>query len=119
MTLKWDYIEKYVDVSIPGYIPAMLHHSQHIIPVQRQDEPHSWTKPTYGAKLHYAPNTNNSLVLSATKIRHIQSAVGTLLYYALAVDSTMLVAIGSISGKQSKSTAKIQNHATYLWTILC
>ena len=34
MNLEWNYIEKYVDVSMPGYIPAMLHRFQHRIPVQ-------------------------------------------------------------------------------------
>ena len=66
--------------------------------------PHAWIKPTYGAKVQYAPSTNNSPVLAATKIRHIQSVVGTSLYYELAVDPTMLAAISSIARKTSKST---------------
>ena len=71
MILEWNYIEKCVHFSMPGYIPAMLHRFQHRIPFQYQDAPHAWTKPTYGAKLNYAPDTDNSPVLSATKIRHI------------------------------------------------
>ena len=100
MNLEWNYIEKYANVYMPGYIPSMLHRFQHIIPVQRQDAPHAWTKPTYGDKVQYAPKTDNSPVLLAIKIRHIQSVFGTNLYYSLAVDPTMLVAIGSVASKQ-------------------
>ena len=45
-------------------------------------------------------------MLSATKTRHIQSVVKTILYYALAVDPTMMAAIGSIAIKQSKATSR-------------
>ena len=64
MTIEWNYIEKCVDVSMPGYIPTMLHCFEQIIPVQCQYAPRTWTKHTYGAK-KYAPKTDNSLVLSA------------------------------------------------------
>ena len=104
MTLEWNYIGKNVNVSMPGYIPAMIHHLQHRIPVQHQDDPNTWTKPTYGAKVQYAPNTDNSPVLSDTEIRHIQSVIGNLLYYALAVDPTILVAIRTVFRERSKAT---------------
>ena len=66
--------------------------------------PHAWIKPTYGAKVQYAPNTDNSPVLSDTEIRHIQSVIGNLLYYALAVDPTILVAIRTVFRERSKAT---------------
>jgi hypothetical protein len=42
--------------------------------------------------------------LPASKITDIQCKVGTLLYYAVAVDPFMLVAIGTIASSQSKAT---------------
>jgi hypothetical protein len=52
ITLKWDYLHKHVDISIPGYITAMLHKYQHP-PVKRpQYAPHKWTEPTYDQYIH-------------------------------------------------------------------
>ena len=41
--------------------------------------------------------------------------MGTLLYYSIAVDSTMLTALGSISAQQSKGTEK--KYADTLWLL--
>jgi hypothetical protein len=44
----------------------------------------------------------------------VQSCVGSLLYYARAVDSTMLPAINEISGSQASPTQKRMNACTML-----
>jgi hypothetical protein len=44
--------------------------------------------------------------LKKTGIRYVQSCVGSLLYYARAVDPTMLPAINEISGSQASPTQK-------------
>ena len=41
--------------------------------------------------------------------------MGTLLYYSIAVDPTMLTALGSISAQQSKGTEK--TYADRLWIL--
>ena len=58
MNLEWNYIEKYVDVSMPGYIPYMLHHFQHSISVQCQ------YAPTHGSNPHTVPKY--SMLLAPT-----------------------------------------------------
>ena len=40
-----------------------FHHTQQRKP---QDQPHAHIKPKYGAKKQYAPDTNNSTLLSKT-----------------------------------------------------
>ena len=45
----------------------------------------------------------------------MQQIVGTLLYYAIAVDTTMLVALGILSSEQSKATKK--TYDTILWLL--
>jgi hypothetical protein len=54
-------------------------------------------KPNYGAKTQYAPMPNTSSPLDVTDTKHMQEVLGTLLYYARAIDSTMLVAISSLA----------------------
>jgi hypothetical protein len=49
ITIKWDYKNKTVDLSMPGYLEAMLHKYQHPTPKRPQHSPHQWNKPNYGA----------------------------------------------------------------------
>jgi hypothetical protein len=112
LQLRWDYVKRTVDLSMPGYIAAALHRFQHSAPTQTQDAPHSWTKPTYGAKVQYADDPDDAPRLPAPTVTFVQQVVGTLLYYSLAVDPTMLVALGSIAAAQSTATA-----ATYAATV--
>jgi hypothetical protein len=48
ITLKWNYMNKPVDFSMPGYIKDALHKFQHTLPKRPQYEPHNWTVPAYG-----------------------------------------------------------------------
>ena len=45
----------------------------------------------------------------------MQQIVGTLLYYAIAIDPTMLLALGTLSSQQSKSTK--QTYDATLWLL--
>ena len=51
ITLDWNYDERWVDVSMPAYIPAMFHKFRHTKPRRRQDAPHEWDKPLYDASV--------------------------------------------------------------------
>ena len=69
--------------------------------VGRSDVPHAWDTPTYGAKQQFAPPTDTSPRLP------FQAVVGTFLYYAVAVDLSMLVTLGTIAFSQAKPTELI------------
>jgi len=56
--------------------------------------------------VQYAENEDASAPLSPTQINRLQQITGTLLYYAIAVDPTMLVALGDIASEQTKATIK-------------
>ena len=64
--------------------------------------------PTYGAKQQFATAEDNSPALSPEDKTYIQEVVGTFLYYARAVDCTMLAALGSIAAQQATPTEKKQ-----------
>ncbi len=114
LTIQWNYANKYVDISMPHYIPAMLHRFQHPKPAKHQGAPHSWTTPTYGASVQYATPPDDSPILSATDITTIQQKVGTLLYYAVSVDPFMLAALGTIASSQAKATQLTKTECLWL-----
>jgi hypothetical protein len=103
LVIDWNYAKNYVDISMPGYVANTLARLQHRRPTRPQFAPHQWTQPAYGQKLQLAP-IDESPPLDKTKTLYVQSCVGSFLYYARAVDATMLPAINEISGSQAKPT---------------
>ncbi len=60
--------------------------------------------PQYGAKTQYAKEENESPPPLKEETKYIQAVTGTLLYYARAVDATILPSLSSIATKQAKPT---------------
>ena len=114
LTLAWDYSNRTVDVFMPGYIDKALHKFQHPHPKRKHDAPHAWTHPAYGAKVQYVDNIEDSPALPPNTVRLVQQIVGTLLYYAITVDVTMLVTLGSIAANQSQGNGKTFEETLWL-----
>lgn len=114
LTLQWDYLNRLVDISMPGYIHQALQRFKHPLPTKPEDAPHKWNQPVYGAKQQFAPDADASPALSPSDTTHVQQVVGTLLYYALAVDNTMLVALGDLASAQTKGTTATLEAITQL-----
>jgi hypothetical protein len=114
LTLHWNYRDRTCDVSMPGYIERALQRFQHAAPSRPQHSPYPHTKPDYGAKTQYAPEPDTTPKLDAANITHLQEVLGTLLYYARAVDLTMLVAIGTLATEQSTGTEKTLANLVHL-----
>jgi hypothetical protein len=57
---------------------------------------------------------DNTPVLNAAETTHVQEVLGTFLYYARAVDNTMLAAIGSIATQQANATKATMKAITKL-----
>ena len=114
MALEWNYEEGYVDVSMPGYIEKDLQRFTHPTPTRPQHAPSQWTAPQYGAPIQYADDEDNTNPLSKEGITRLQQIIGTLLYYARAVDPTMLVALGTIAAAQTKGTEATMEAAVQL-----
>ena len=103
ITLDWDYNKKQVHLSMPGYCSEALQQFRHDCKT-KQDQPHQHTVPTYGATIQYAKPPDESPTLNNEDKTFIQQVTGTFLYYARAVDSTMLVALSAIAAQQSQPT---------------
>jgi hypothetical protein len=104
LTLHWDYVARIVDLSMPGYIPATLHKFQHPAPLRPQHLPHHWHRPNYGVPTQLTPPADESKPLPPGGIQRLQQIIGTLLYYAGAMDPTLLVALGTLGSAQAKGT---------------
>jgi hypothetical protein len=105
LTLDWDYKNRTVDLSMPGYIKAALHKYQHAAPVRPEHTPHTQNPPIYGAKTQYVEDKTASPALSDKDVNKLQQLTGTLLYYARDVDRTLIMPINVLVSEQSKATA--------------
>ena len=101
--LKWDYVRHHVRLSMDGYVAQALLELEHVEPNKAHHAPSKYDVPKYGARVQYA-KVDQTAPLGLKQIRFIQRAIGKLLYYARAVDPTMLHAINDISLSTSKGT---------------
>ena len=104
LNITWNYDKKYVDISMDNYIPNMLKKFQHPKPKKPCYTPFTYTPPNYGAKIQYTAPTDTSNLLDKKQTKHVQAVIGSLLYYARAVDPTLLVALNELSTEQAKPT---------------
>jgi hypothetical protein len=96
ITLDWDYTNKHVTLSMHGYITDALHKNQHTMPKRPQHAPHIWMEPAYDQRIQYAPIADESPPVTTSEITRAQQIVGTLLYYAHAVDPTLIVSLSTL-----------------------
>jgi hypothetical protein len=107
MTLKWDYKSRACDMSMPGYVSNVLSKFQHDAPKHPQHTPSRYVTPIYSAKTQYA-TADEAPPLSAQQCLTIQKVTVSVLYYARAVDLTVLMPLNNIATEQTKATEKMQ-----------
>ena len=88
------------------YVKVSLHKLHYPTPLKPQYTPHRWNRPTHGSETQYADPEDNSKPLPPEGITTVIKIVGTFLYYYLAMDSTMLVALIDLAETQSKAIEK-------------
>jgi hypothetical protein len=87
-----------------GYIKVALHKYQHPAPGRPEHSSHTWNPPIYGAKTKFVSDTVPSPALSDKDVNKLQQLTGTLLYYARAVDTTLIMPINILASEQSNTT---------------
>jgi hypothetical protein len=97
LTLEWDYKNRTVDLSMHGYIKAALHKYQYPAPARPEHAPHTWNPPKYGAKTQFVTETITSPAHSDKELNKLQQLTATLLYYARAVDPTLIMPINVLA----------------------
>jgi hypothetical protein len=104
MNLDWDYTGQAVHVSMLDYVPEALARFQHKPPRTPQHQPYLHIKPTYGATAQYTKDVDTTPLLDKGGKKNIQEVIGTFLYYARCVISTMLMALGSLATQRANPT---------------
>jgi len=106
--LNWDYRKRTVTLSMPGYIQKLLHKLQHKQPLKPEHNPHTWKPPKYGQTAQYVEPMPDLPILPPQRIKRIQQILGSLLYYARAVDHTILMTVNDLASQQSKATVRTE-----------
>jgi hypothetical protein len=68
---------------MPNYIAHALHRFQNPTTATPEHSPHPWQKPNNGTKTQFA------MIPDATNKRRVPEVLGTLLFFARAIDSTL------------------------------
>ena len=113
--LQWDYDRRTVRLSMPGYVKQALTELEHTATrlSRRHHAPSMFQQPKYGSRVQYA-KVDTTDVLSKDKITFIQRVLGKLLYYARAVDPTMLHAINDIAISAANGTEAVMEATVHL-----
>jgi hypothetical protein len=90
LTLDWYYAARTVDDMFQQKPPKRPQHA-----------PHSYAAPTYGARAQLTSPADDSASLPPAGLTRLQEIIGKLLYYDRAVDSTILVALGTLVSVQA------------------
>jgi hypothetical protein len=88
---------------MPGYVSNVLSKFQHDAPKRPQHTPSRCVTPVYGAKTQYATK-DETPPLAAKECLTVQKVTGSVLYYARAVDPTVLMPLNDIATEQPKAT---------------
>eukprot|EP00804_Cyclotella_cryptica_P018237 CCRYP_005972-RC/>CCRYP_005972-RC protein AED:0.07 eAED:0.01 QI:0/-1/0/1/-1/0/1/0/582 len=104
LTITWDYQRKQVHLSMPGYCQKAGQRFRHNVPTRPQHQPYPHTPRTYGAKQQYVEDPDLSTPLNKQDKTFVQEVIGVFLYYARAVDCTMLTALSSLATQQANPT---------------
>lgn len=119
ITLAWNYDQRCTDISMPGYVDNLLTQFEHKTPLRPQHSPHVTPPCMFDSDAQLPVPQDTQPTLSPNCIHRIQQVVGTIMYYAHAVDLTTLVALSSIAAEQTKATASTENKTHQLLDYLC
>ncbi len=103
MNISVNRPERYVTVSMPGYIEKLL---QKVRPsgIKGALTPGIYIPPNYKSPKAQTATIDSSPLATAEQQHELQVVVGTLLYYARTVDPSILTAIHELGSVQSKPT---------------
>ena len=82
---------------MPSYVPKALHRLNQILRWGKEYSPHTFSPIQYGHKFQYADPLDAAEYLSDKETNLVQQVYGTFLYYAIAIDNTILPALSNIS----------------------
>eukprot|EP00804_Cyclotella_cryptica_P011793 CCRYP_011361-RA/>CCRYP_011361-RA protein AED:0.17 eAED:0.11 QI:0/0/0/0.8/0.25/0.2/5/0/1137 len=112
--LDWDYDKRTLIISLPGYIQKVLQRFQHDTPSTPQHCPFQPNPRKFGTDSQDTLPPDESNPLEPGGITRVQQVVGALLFYARAVDNTILPALSTIASSQAAATEQTLARCTQL-----
>jgi hypothetical protein len=91
---------------MPGYIKKKRQEYKHVVEKKGQRFSYTPAPKQYGSEAQAPLSPNDSPLLNKDGIKRMQQIVGSILYYARAVDMTVLMALSTIAAKQTKATTQ-------------
>jgi hypothetical protein len=89
---------------MPGYIQKKLQEYEHVRPAKPQHCPYSPEPKQFRSEAQRPLPADSSPLLDDKQKQRVQQIVGSILYYARAVDMTVLMALSTIAMSQAKPT---------------
>jgi hypothetical protein len=102
--IKWDYASRRCRISMEGYIENLVIKFDHIRPTKPRLSPYKCAPIAYGIKTQLAPDMDTLELLDDAHKCRCQEIVGSLLYYARAVDNKLLVTLSAIAVRLAHAT---------------
>jgi hypothetical protein len=103
ITMIYNRKEKYIHHCMPGYIEKGLKRFRRFN-LKGADSPCIYIPPQYGKHTHDVLPDAPSEPLTPEQIQELQEIIGVFLFYARAVDPTMITPLSKIASKQSEPT---------------
>jgi hypothetical protein len=113
MTIDHNIKEQTITLSMPGYISKALTRFGIADSEKRVNTPGPHIKPQYGNHTQES-YIDESPKLSTEHQKFIQQVVGVMLYYARAIDCTMLCAVNRIASRQATPTQDLLRDTYHL-----
>ena len=105
LTIAHDKVKRAVRISMPGYVEKALQRFG-ILHSKGVDSPSEFVAPHYGTHEQYT-EIDESPTIAADRAKRIQQIVGVFLFYARAVDPTMLVSVSKLGSQQARPTEAV------------
>jgi hypothetical protein len=99
---------------MPGYVIKLCAKCAHIIPKRPQHSPHRAPRKQYGTAAQDPIPPDTTPQIDAARIKIIQQVIGGVLYYARAVDMTVLPALSAVASNQASATETTEAHVQQL-----
>ncbi len=114
IALAWDYVNRTVDISMPGYIKKKLQECRHVQSKHTQMCLYLLAPKQFGTEAQAPLPTDNSPRLDKKDIRNVQCILRSIMYYAHAVDMTVLMALSTIASVQTAAMEQTFKRCTQL-----
>lgn len=111
MTINHDKAARTLTIAMPNYVKKALNRFN-ATDINSAKSPAQYIPPVYGSrKQQKAVIDDTEMITCPERKKRIQQIIGTFLYYARAVDPTMLTALNKVASQQAKPTIAVEKAA--------